>query len=231
MIDIQQLTYQYAPHIIALKGIDLKIEDGERLALVGPNGAGKTTLLLHLNGILKGEGLIRINGIEVEDKNLPAIRAMVGMVFQSPDDQLFSTNVYEDVAYGPIYQGLPKAQVDERVDQALAAVGMTGFKNRSPYHLSLGEKRRVALATVLSMHPAILVMDEPTSGLDPRGRREFMALLETLPQTIVAATHDMALVKFFFPRMVIIDKGKVVHDGETLQALKNRALLEKHGLI
>jgi len=231
MIEIQQLSYHYTPHIMALDGINLRVEKGEKVALLGPNGAGKTTLLLHLNGILRGSGLIRVNGLELDEKNLLAIRAMVGLVFQSPDDQLFSASVYDDVAYGPIYQGLGKAEIDERVKRALAEVGLAGLKGRSPHRLSLGEKRRAALATVLSMQPDILALDEPTAGLDPRGRREFIALMRTLPQTIIAATHDMELVKSFFPRIVMLDGGRLAYDGPARAAFKQRDLLEKHGLV
>jgi len=139
--------------------------------------------------------------------------------------------VRDDVAYGPIYMGLDKNEVEQRVSQALMGVGMSGYETRPPYHLSLGEKRRVAMATVLSMKPDILAMDEPTAGLDPRGRREFIEMLRTLPQTIIAATHDMELVKVFFPRMVIMDVGRIVYDGPTLSAFKRRDLLERHGLV
>ena len=231
MIEILHLSYQYGPQIIALEEVELSVEKGEKVALVGPNGAGKTTLLLHLNGTLRGAGQVRINGLDLNEMNLPAIRAAVGMVFQLPDDQLFSASVRDDVAYGPIYMGLNKTEIEQRVSQALMGVGMSGYETRPPYHLSLGEKRRVALATVLSMRPDILAMDEPTAGLDPRGKREFLELLRTLPQTIIAATHDMELVKAFFPRMVIMDVGRIVYDGPTLYAFRRRDLLERHGLI
>lgn len=231
MIEIHHLSYHYAPQITALEGIELCAEKGEKVALVGPNGAGKTTLLLHLNGTLRGAGRVRINWLDMNKKNLPAIRAAVGMVFQSPDDQLFSASVRDDVAYGPMYQGLAREEVERRVSQALVQVGLGGFEGRAPDHLSLGEKRRAALATVLSMRPEILAMDEPTAGLDPRGRREFIALLGTLPQTIIAATHDMELVKAFFPRMVILDAGRIGYDGPTKTAFRRQDLLERHGLV
>jgi len=231
MIEIHHLSYHYAHQITALEGIDLVVDKGEKIALVGPNGAGKTTLLLHLNGTLRGAGQVRINKLDLNEKNLPAIRAAVGMVFQSPDDQLFSASVSDDVAYGPMYQGLAREEVERRVSQALVQVGMDGFESRAPYHLSLGEKRRVALATVLSMRPDILAMDEPTAGLDPRGRRESIEMLRTLPQTIIAATHDMELVKTLFSRMIILNKGRIVYDGATKDAIRNEVLLERNGLI
>lgn len=231
MIEINNLSYSYAAGHDVLDGICLRVSTAEKVALVGPNGAGKTTLLLHLNGILKGEGDIRVNGLIVKEKNLPAIRSLVGMVFQSPDDQLFSASVHEDVAYGLVYQGLEKSVIGERVRDALDAVGLRGLGKRPPFQLSLGEKKRAALASVLSMQPEVLVMDEPTAGLDPRGKRELVGLLRSLPVTMIAATHDMALVEDLFARMVILDQGRIVFDGSTFEALKNRDLLENHGLI
>jgi len=231
MIEITDLFYTYAPDKPALEGICLRVNTAERVALVGPNGAGKTTLLLHLNGILRGRGRVKVNGQLIDEKNLRVIRSMVGMVFQSPDDQLFSASVYEDVAYGLVYQGLEKDAIEERVKSTLDAVGLTGLEKRAPYHLSLGEKKRAALASVLSMQPQILVMDEPTAGLDPRGRRELVGLLDSLPQTMIAATHDMALVEALFSRLIILDRGRIVYDDGVSQALKNRELLENHGLI
>lgn len=231
MIIFHHVSYSYQPHLVALNDINLAIESGERVALVGANGAGKTTLLLHLNGILLGEGLITINGLKMEKGNLPAIRASVGMLFQSPDDQLFSASVFKDVAYAPIYQGLSKKEVSRRVESSLALVGLEGFDDRAPYRLSLGEKKRAALATVLAMNPPILALDEPTAGLDPRGRREFITLLQSLPGTLIAATHDMAFVQSSFPRVVVLNQGRIVYDGLTNTAFKNRNLLQENGLI
>lgn len=230
IIQVQNLSYSYHNGLQALDAVDLEIEEGEKVALVGPNGAGKTTLLLHLNGILQGQGEILIDGLEMKASNLSRIRAKVGMTFQLPDDQLFSTTVYDDVAFGPIYQGLSQDVVDKRVQEALEIVGMPASKDRAPYHLSLGEKKRVALATVLSMRPQILAMDEPTAGLDPRGRRAVIDLLKDLPQTIVAATHDMALVQELFPRMVLMYAGQVVFDGNSQQAFADQSLLVRYGM-
>lgn len=231
MIAIHDLSYAYDDGRIAIENVSLDINPGEKAALVGPNGAGKTTLLLHLNGILCGQGEVVMAGQVLDERTVKAIRARVGLVFQSPDDQLFSSTVYDDVAYGLIYQGLDKALIEERVAQALDAVGMPGIQARSPYHLSLGEKKRVALATVLCMRPEVLVLDEPTAGLDPRGRRGILNLLAGLNQTLIVATHDLEMVREIFPRVIVMDAGRVVFDGPTCAALADRALLEAHGLI
>lgn len=229
-IRIERLSYRYPDGLLALKEISLEIPPGQKVALVGPNGAGKSTLLLHLNGVLTGQGRVSICGLEVSKPNLKRIRTQVGLVFQSPDDQLFSSTVYEDVAYGPVYQGLPAAEIENRVEQALAAVNMGAYRQRVPYHLSIGEKKRIAIATVLSMQPSILALDEPTSGLDPRARRELIQLLQQLPQTVLASTHDLDFVRKFAARTVIIDQGRIIADGETGAILEKRQLLRQHGL-
>ncbi len=230
IIEINNLSFHYPDGKMALKGISLKVMHGEKIALVGANGAGKSTLLLHLNGILEGMGQIFINGMELKKDNLGQIRGLVGIVFQNPDDQLFSPTVFEDVAYGPIYQGYDKKTVEGKVDQALAAVHMTDFVNRIPYHLSGGEKKRIAIATVLSMQPQILVFDEPTSGLDPRARRELIELLLELPQTMLIATHDLRLAEVLTSRTVILDQGSIVADGPSTTLLNDRELLKTYGL-
>ncbi len=229
-LDIQDLHFSYPDGRKALRGVSLFINPGEKTALVGPNGSGKSTLLLHLNGILRGEGEVHVCGKELTDESLRQIRALVGLVFQDPDDQLFSQSVYEDVAFGPLYMGLPKEELAQKVRQALEDVGMAGSEKRVPHHLSEGEKKRVAIATVLSMDPEVLVLDEPTAGLDPRGRRELIQLLRGLPQTMLVATHDMRMVAELFERTVIIDGGQVVGDGPTAQIMAEPHLLERHGL-
>jgi cobalt transport protein ATP-binding subunit len=229
-LDIQDLHFSYPDGRKALRGVSLFINPGEKTALVGPNGSGKSTLLLHLNGILRGEGEVHVCGKELTNESLRQIRALVGLVFQDPDDQLFSQSVYEDVAFGPLYMGLPKEELEQKVRQALEDVGMAGSEERVPHHLSEGEKKRVAIATVLSMDPEVLVLDEPTAGLDPRGRRELIQLLRGLPQTMLVATHDMRMVAELFERTVIIDEGQVVGDGPTAQILAEPHLLERHGL-
>lgn len=208
-----------------LDGVNLLIKPGEKVALVGPNGAGKSTLLLHLNGILQGQGLVRINGLAVCKENLPRIRSMVGLVFQNPDDQLFSLSVAEDVAFGPLHQGFTPDVARQKVDAALQAVNLTDFSERHPFHLSGGEKKRASIATVLSMSPDYLVLDEPTSGLDPKSRRELIALLDSLPQTQIIATHDLAMAQQLADRVVLINRGRVAADGSPTILLKDEQLL------
>jgi cobalt/nickel transport system ATP-binding protein len=227
---INNLSFAYPDGQVALRDVNLTIARGERVALVGPNGAGKSTLLLQLNGILRGTGHLEVLGRAVHDGHLGHIRAQVGFVFQNPDDQLFSPTVFDDVAFGPLYMGLPKEEILERVQRALAQVSMTGFEKRLPHHLSLGERKRIAIATVLAMDAEILALDEPSSGLDPRARRGLIELLRHFPHTMVVATHDMHLVRDLFSRTVILDGGQVVADGPTEEIISDRDLLERHGL-
>jgi len=213
-----------------LAGVSLQMAPGEKVALVGPNGAGKSTLMLHINGLLQGEGEIRVCGMPLTDDNLGVVRAKVGLVFQNPDDQLFSPTVYEDVAFGPLHLGQSEEEIHLRVTLALAQVGMEDYGQRLSYHLSTGEKKRVAIATVLAMQPELLVLDEPTSDLDPRARRQLINLLDELPISMLVATHDLLMVRDLLPRTVILDEGKVVADGPTSAILGDIALLEQHGL-
>ncbi len=229
-IEVQNLSFSYPDGHTALRDVSLSIAPGEKVALVGPNGAGKSTLVLHLNGILTGQGQVKVCGMELDEKTVGRIRAAVGLVFQNPDDQLFSPTVFDDVAFGPLYQGLDAADVQRRVDSALAAVRMTDYTRRISHHLSTGEKKRIAIATVLSMEPEVLVLDEPTAGLDPRARRAFINLLRDLPMTMLVSSHDLAMVRELLPRMVVMDEGRIVADGETKELLENQALLEAHGL-
>lgn len=229
-IEIADLHFAYPDGVKALRGASLTVGVGEKVALLGPNGAGKSTLLMHLNGILRGKGDIRIMGRPLTDDNLRRIRAQVGLVFEHPDDQLFSPTVLDDVAYGPLYMGLPKDEVLQRARRALEQVGMASYEERMPHHLSLGEKKRVAIATVLSMDPAVLALDEPTSSLAPAARRGLMHLLRDLPQTMIVSTHDIPMVRDILPRTIVMDEGRVVADGETRDILSDTTLLEAHGL-
>ena len=233
-IDVRQLEFAYPDGHLALRGVNIRIAAGEKVAILGPNGAGKSTLLLHLNGLIHGSrGEVRIlgNPVREDDKRgLQQVRALVGVVFQDPDDQLFSPSVYEDVAFGPIYMGLPPEEIARRVEDALAQVGLDGYADRMPFHLSGGEKKRAAIATVLSMRPQVLALDEPSAGLDPRARRGLIRLLDNLSQTIVITTHDMHMVKEIFPRSIIMDGGIVVADAPTQEILADEPLLHKHGL-
>jgi len=231
VLHVHELVFSYPDGRQALRGVNLHVDAGEKVALVGPNGAGKSTLMLHFNGILKGgAGRIRVDGMDVAKENLGVIRAKVGLVFQNPDDQLFSTTVFDDVAFGPLHMGYPEAEVRRRVQHALDLVGITDFAPRMPHHLSVGERKRVAIATVLAMDPSILVLDEPTAGLDPRGRRSLITLLRDLDATMLVSTHDMALVAELFGRTIVLDGGVVVADGPTGEIMADQRLLEAHGL-
>ena len=231
-VEIESLSFTYPDGRQALRDVALQIGPTEKVALVGPNGAGKSTLMLHLNGLLRpSAGQIEVGGLPVTDDHLGQIRAWVGLVFQNPDDQLFNPRVFDDVVFGPLHMDLPPDEVRRRSLAALEAVGMARYADRISHHLSLGEKKRIAIATVLSMEPKILVLDEPTAGLDPRARRGLINLLrEMADTTMLAATHDMRLVEEFFPRMVILDEGRVVADGPTQALLADASLLEAHGL-
>jgi len=229
-LQVRDLHFSYHDGHAALRGVSFEVCEGDKVALVGPNGAGKSTLMLHLNGILHGQGEVNVGGKRLTRENLPAIRSMVGLVFQNPDDQLFSPTVFEDVAFGPLHMGLPMKEVEARVNSALDAVRMSGFRNRLSHHLSVGEKKRIAIATVLSMDPQILVLDEPSAGLDPRARRTLINLLRELPITMLVSTHDMKLVHELFPRTIVMDEGQIVADGRTKNILEDEALLTAHGL-
>lgn len=236
-LEIRDLRFSYPDGAEALRGLDLQVAEGECIGLIGPNGAGKSTLLLHLNGLLPDESrrgehapAVHVFGQPVTPANLPAIRRAVGLLFQDADDQLFCPTVLEDVAFGPEQFGLGAAEVRRAADGALAVVGLTGFENRAPHHLSGGEKRRVCLAGVLACAPRILVLDEPTSDLDPRGRRELMALLQRIPATKIIATHDLELVVELCSRAVVLDGGKIVATGVPVDLLADEPLMLAHGL-
>lgn len=231
-VEVKDLHYRYPEGIEALKGVSFEVEEGESVGVVGPNGAGKSTLLLHLNGILMGyssdgSSPVWIKGIPVRRETLKQIRRLVGLVFQDPNDQLFSPTVFEDVAFGPLNLGLAPEEVVEKVKKALEAVGMGGYENRSPHHLSQGEKKRIAIATVLAMSPEILALDEPTANLDPVGRWELIELLRSLPHTKIIASHDLEFVEKVCDKVVILNAGKVLASGPASLILKDRTLLVK----
>ena len=225
------VTHRYPDGHAALHGVDLVLQPGERTALLGPNGAGKTTLVLHLNGILTPTtGTVHVDGLPVEREHLQEVRRRVGIVFQDPDDQLFMPSVREDVAFGPANLGLSADEIDLRVSEALEAVGMADAADRAPHHLSFGQRRRVAVATVLAMRPSILVLDEPSSNLDPASRRELAEILLRLDLTVLMVTHDLPYALELCPRSVVLDAGRVVADGRTAELLGDGDLMRAHRL-
>ena len=249
-----KLEYTYPDGKVALRGIDLEIKSGERVAIVGPNGAGKSTLLLHLNGLLPGRagssaqlhshgaswGRTRqktavgpslwIDGLPIIPVNFGEIRRRVGLVFQDPDDQLFCTTVIEDVAFGPLNLGMNQAEARRAAEEALERVNLLDVAERMPHHLSFGERKRVCLAGILACNPSVLVLDEPTANLDPRGRRRFMQLIRDLPTTTIIATHDLEMVLELCTRSIILDGGCVIADGPSREILSDELLLDSHGL-
>ena len=231
IIAVDGLSYTYPDGTEALADIDLHIHRGERIALLGPNGAGKTTLILHLNGILMPQrGAVHVNGLPLDGAGVMEIRRRVGIVFQDPDDQLFMPTVEQDVAFGPQNLGLGPDEVAARVERALATVGMSHVRRRPPNHLSFGQKRRVAIAGVLAMEPEILVLDEPTSNLDPASRRELTQLLTGLDITLLVVTHDLPYAAEVCSRAVVLDEGRIVSEGPTLDILGDEALMRVHRL-
>ncbi len=229
-IEIKKLSYAYPDGKTALENINLDIFEGESIGIVGPNGAGKTTLILHLNGILRGNCQLKILDMEMNSKNLKNIRSKVGLVFQNPEDQLFSPTVFEDVSFGPLNMRLPAEEVRKRTEEALSQVEMEGFENRSSHHLSEGEKRRISIATVFSMQPEILVLDEPTSNLDPKHRRKLIQLLKKFQTTKIIVSHDLEAILELCDRTVLFSKGRIEADGETKKILANKELMESNSL-
>ncbi|QWC85924.1 energy-coupling factor ABC transporter ATP-binding protein [Nocardioidaceae bacterium] len=234
-VSLRSVGHVYPDGHRALEAVDLEVAAGERVALLGPNGAGKTTLVLHLNGILEASvGEVEIMGLPVPGPRLAEVRRRVGLVFQDPDDQLFMPTVSEDVAFGPRNAGLRGAELDERVAWALAQVGMGDVGGRPPHHLSFGQRRRVAVATVLAMRPDVLVLDEPSSNLDPLSRRELAELLEDLHArlglTIVMVTHDLPYALRLCPRSVVLSGGRVAADRPTREVLADAELMRTHRL-
>ncbi len=236
-VEVRGLSFVYPDGRVALRDVDLRVRPGERVALLGPNGAGKTTLALHLNGVLGGppgqhvgSACVRVGGLPLTAEHLNEIRRRVQIVFQDPDDQLFSPTVRDDVAFGPINFGLRGIELASRVEQALVAVGMESHADRPAHHLSFGQRRRVAVATVLALNPEVLVLDEPTANLDPAGRRELREILERLDTSLLVATHDLPFALQLCPRAVILDEGAVVADGPTATLLADTELMAAHRL-
>jgi cobalt/nickel transport system ATP-binding protein len=231
LIDVLDLRYVYDDGTTAIDNVTFHVQRGDRLGLVGPNGAGKSTLLLHLNGVLRPTGgMVRIDGLPLDDIHVSEVRRRVGLVFQEPDDMLFSTTLRDDVAFGPLQLGLAEDEVLARTAEAIAAVGLSGQEERLPHNLSMGQKRAASIAAVLSMRPDILVMDEPTSNLDPRGRRQLLELLDGLGMTLLVASHDLEFLLALCSRIIVLDGGRIVAEGPTRELLSDEPLLLQHGL-
>lgn len=227
----RDLRYRYPDGREALRGVDLTVTHGERVAVLGPNGAGKTTFVFHLNGLLRGDGALEVAGVTAQgDKAIRELRARVGLVFQDPDDQLFMPTVREDVAFGPLNLGLTREQALSRVEEALEEVRMGHAAERAPHQLSMGERRRVAIATVLAMQPELLVLDEPTANLDPRARRELLQVLYRIERTMLVVTHDLPFAAELCQRAVILSGGRIVADGPCSDVLDDARLLAEHDL-
>lgn len=220
LIEVDQLRYRYETGVEALRGVDFRLYPGETVVLLGANGSGKTTFVLHLNGLLTGEGSVRVCGLPVEKRNLAAIRQKLGLVFQDPDEQLFMPTVLEDVCFGPLSHGLSPAEAMARARHALEMTGMPNMEQRAPYHLSAGEKRRVALAGVLAMRPEILVLDEPTTFLDPPAQQRLVKILAGLDQARILVTHNLNLARRLATRAVFFEKGRIAGEGTVEELVK-----------
>ena len=229
-IEIENFTYKYPDGTAALSNISLSVEHGRKVALIGPNGAGKSTLLLVMAGFAKGTGKVFVDGLEINDKNLKKIRTSLGCCMENPDDQLFMPTLFDDVAFGPLNMGLSAEQVKTRVAEALATVGLAQMADKAPHHLSAGQKRAAAVATILAMSPKIITLDEPDGSLDPRNRNNLMKLLRSLTQTLIIATCNMNFAASIVERAVLLDKGRIIADGEAKEIMSDVELMTKHGL-
>jgi cobalt/nickel transport system ATP-binding protein len=229
-IEIENFSYGYPDGTSALSDITLSIEHGQKVALIGPNGAGKSTLLLAMTGFVKGTGKVLVDGLEINRKNLKKIRTCLGSCLENPDDQLFMPTLFDDVAFGPLNMGLEAEQVKKRVADALQTVGLSEMTDKAPHHLSAGQKRAAAIATILSMSPKIITLDEPDGSLDPRNRNNLIKLLGSLSQTLIIATCNMNFAAALADRTVLLDKGRIIADGEARQIMSDSKLMSEHGL-
>jgi len=231
-VELKDVTYAYPDGLVALDGVSLRVMRGEKVAILGPNGAGKSTLLMHMAGILtSSRGEVKILDLPVNNKNIREIRRNVGLTFQNPDDQLFCNTVFEDVAYGPLNLGLTEEEVNSRTEDALRQVGLEGYERRLPHHLSEGEKKKVAIASVLSMQPKVLLIDEPTANLDPKSREELIELIKNLGKrrnpTLIVATHDVDLVPQVVDKTFILNKGRIVAEGPVREVFSKLNLMRE----
>ncbi|MFO7615482.1 MAG: energy-coupling factor ABC transporter ATP-binding protein [Bacteroidales bacterium] len=229
-IKIEDLSYSYKPGREVLKDIRLEIDAGEKFGIIGPMGAGKSTLLLHLNGILTGKGRVMIDNLEVCKRNLPVIRKKVGIVFQNPEDQLFNPTVEEDVAFGPLNFGFRKEEARSMIDQALDEMNLKGYENRISHHLSMGEKKRVAIATVLAIRPEVIAFDEPFTSLDPTMINQMVDIIKALKSTVVIVSQSFLPLVACCERIAVMNNGKITAVGPTLSILKNESLLLENGI-
>jgi cobalt/nickel transport system ATP-binding protein len=229
-IEIENFSYNYPDGTAALSDISLSIEQGQKVVLIGPNGAGKSTLLLAMAGFTKGTGKVLIDGLEINRKNLKKIRTRLGSCLENPDDQLFMPRLFDDVAFGPLNMGLSPEQVKARVADALQIVGLAEMADKAPHHLSAGQKRAAAIATILAMEPRIITLDEPDGSLDPRNRNNLIKLLNSLSQTLIISTCNMNFAASLADRAVLLDKGRIIADGQANKIMSNSKLMSEHGL-
>lgn len=229
-IQIEKMNFSYADGTEVIRDLSLTVMEGEKVALIGPNGAGKSTLLLQMNGILRGGGKVNVFGTLLSDETVTMIRRKVGIVFQDPNDQLFCPTIFDDVSFGPLHFGIPKYEITRLVKQVLLDVGLTGFEEKSGHHISLGERKRVSIATVLACRPEILLLDEPTANLDPLHRRMMIEMIHGWRYTTIITTHDLDLAWETCERCIILDHGEIKADGPKEDILKNEVLLKESGL-
>lgn len=229
-IEITDFSYEYPDGTVALSDINLSVEHGRKLVLIGPNGAGKSTLLLVMAGFVRGKGKVCVDGFEVNKKNLREIRARLGSCLENPEDQLFMPTLFDDIAFGPLNMGLSSEEIEKRVADALATAGLAGMGEKAPHHLSAGQKRAAAIATILSMAPKIITLDEPDGSLDPRNRNNLVGLLKKLPQTLIIATCNMSFAAALAERVVLVDNGRIAADGAPAEVMGDAQLMAEHGL-
>jgi cobalt/nickel transport system ATP-binding protein len=231
LLQIDDLHVHYADHVDALRGVSLTVSPAERVGLIGPNGAGKTTLMLAIMNAVRFRGRIVIDGVEVGRRTEQAARSRCGMIFQDAEDHLFMPTLLDDVAFGPLNQGCDEAETRRRAAEAIEQVGLSGLEERSAHHMSGGQKRAAALATVLAMQVQLLLLDEPGANLDNRSRRRLIETLQSRPEALLLATHDLPMIQRLCSRVILLDQGQIVADRPTADVLADTTLLRAHGLV